>query len=235
MRRTTSPRLIFLTAAAFLILTAEAAAQESPAAAKSGDGAAASGEERRAQSACVESWRLGGTRVVEQEFRVTLTPAQREHAADVPSASGLGSYRLLFRYNPARAVKLDYWQVEMREVLPGDGGAGESLGPNLLTLEGTGPGGDNFPREDLVGYLYPKPDPSVFKGDGLAFYPVDAKRVVKVEGFFLVLRVEGYQLNARQPATLDSLSLHVRLTNGYEESDCAGEFARREALRRRRK
>lgn len=182
---------------------------------------------RKTDGVCVDSWREGDERVVERGFRLNLKPGRRERVADVRTASGRRSYKLLFRYDPVPGIKLDHWKVELREVLAGAAGRGGTLGPNLLTAEGPGPGGDNFPRADLVGYLYPKTDPHVFKGDRLAFYPINAKRVVKVEDFFLVLQVESYRFNARRPNALDSLVLDVRLTNSYEESSCASKVGDR--------
>ena len=95
----------------------------------------------------------------------------------------------------------------------------EILGDNLLTAEGPGPGGDNFPREDLVGILYPQESPKNFlermRQPNGGFYPIGATRVIKVENFYVIISVDSFKLSDQEPRWIESMHVSIQFTNHY--------------------
>lgn len=106
--------------------------------------------------------------------------------------------------------------MELKEILSEKSARKEKLGCNLLTAEGCGPGGDNFPREDWAHYLFPWENPSkldrIFKG---GYYPIKTKRVIKVKSFFVVIEVKNYKMNQTNPKKLDHMNVSIEFTNTY--------------------
>src|SRR5262245_56334025 len=101
----------------------------------------------------VEGWKTGN-KTTEQSFTFDLDSSQRKRTAAV-SDLRQNHYKLVLTKFPAgkEDYQLEYWVVELRPVISR---GKDRLGDNLLTVEGPGPGGDNFPRGDLVGILYPQ-------------------------------------------------------------------------------
>lgn len=168
----------------------------------------------------VRSWKRGIEQIKEQSFSVALIPQHMEYEAEVFGASGEPKYKLLVRHNPLGQFPYEYWGVELREILPHKKRSKKILGDNLLTEEGPGPGGDNFPRGDYVGYLYPIEEAdnlfSTVATHKLWFYPIGSKRVIKVESFYLMIEVGSYKFSEKESGKLDSLNITLSFRNSYE-------------------
>lgn len=133
----------------------------------------------------VTSWSTDPLR--EQKFNVQLDSAQDKYTQSVHRWGGVG-YKLIFLKIAAGAKEhqLEHWVVELKEVLSKESAKKEKFGCNLLTVEGCGPGRHYFPREDWIGYLFPRENPT--KVDILlrgGYYPLKAKRVIKVKSFYV--------------------------------------------------
>jgi hypothetical protein len=88
------------------------------------------------------------------------------------------------------------------------------LGCNLLLVEGCGGGGDNFPREGLIGILFPRENPTrldlLIHGN---YYPLYAKRTIKVKSFYVIIKVNSYKMNETEPKRIDSMNVSVEFKN----------------------
>ena len=161
-----------------------------------------------AQSNCdeifVPSWKIGNETISsEQKFDLTLSSDNKEFQSYVVADSGK-SIELLVNYLPVSKEKLsetgkptESWKVELREVHIDKN---EFLGNDLIKNIGVR-GGDYFPREDLVGYIYLKDRSPIKAGnyfliDGSFYYPPKSKRIIKVEDFYVVIQVNDFQLNS---------------------------------------
>jgi hypothetical protein len=167
----------------------------------------------------VEGWKTGN-KTSEQSFSFALDSSQKKRTANVTDSRQV-RYQLVLNKFPAgkQDYQLEYWVVELRPVILKRNGK-EKLGDNLLAAEGPGPGGDNFPREDLVGILYPREAPkNILEKMNLYFYPISARRVIKVENFYVIIRVDAFKLSETNPKQLDSMHVTVQFTNNYTNSN----------------
>jgi hypothetical protein len=158
----------------------------------------------------VESWKRGSTRICETDFFYQLDRITRRHEAVIRDAAGTERYRLIVRFLEREGNLFDSWAVELREKL--DGGR---LGPNLLGSEGPGPSGDYFPKENQIALLYPVEEPN-FLRYGIDVYPIRAKRVIKVESFYVIIQVEDYKLDREEPKRLEKIDVRIQLSNSIE-------------------
>ena len=120
------------------------------------------------------------------------------------------------------ANQLEYWVVELKQILS-TRNKKQILGANLLTQEGPGPGGDNFPREDLVGILYPSEEPKNIlekirlRQPNGGYYPIRNRRVVQVENFFVIIEVTSFAMDPTSPTVIQSMNVSVEFRNRYRD------------------
>jgi len=161
----------------------------------------------------VESWSTDHLR--EQKHNFELNATQNEYTKPVRRWNGTG-YKLVLTRIPggAKDFQIEYWVVELREVLSKEGKK-EELGCNLLTTEGCGSGGDNI-SDARSGILFPRENPTkidlVLRGN---YYPLFVKRVIKVKSFYVVIEVTSYKMNVNNPKKLDSMSVTVEFKNTH--------------------
>ena len=164
-----------------------------------------------------ESWQRGKETVINQIIRVTLGPQHSEYAAEITGDTSK-RYKLSIIHNPISSVKTEHWKIALREITSTNGSK-DVLGYNLLTAEGPGGGGDNFPREDFAAYLYPeKEPPKIWVGgtpliEGHPFYALKATRKIRIEGFYMIIKVENFQFNSKDQHKLDFLDLMIEFQN----------------------
>ena len=165
----------------------------------------------------VEGWKTGN-KTSEQLFTFDLDSSQQKRTANVSDLRQV-PYKLVLTKSPAgkEVYQHEYWVVELRPVI--SEGNVKRLGGNLLTAEGPGPGGDNFPREDLVGILYPQEAPKniveKMRQPNGGYYPISARRVIKVENFYVIIQVDSFKLKETNPKKIDSMHVTIRFTNTY--------------------
>jgi len=166
----------------------------------------------------VEGWKTGN-KTSAQSFTFELDSSQKRRTAEVSDLRQV-RYRLVLSKFPAgkEDYQLEYWVVELRPVISKRNGK-ETLGDNLLTAGGPGPGGDSFAREDLAGFLYPqeatKDNLERMRQPNGGYYPINARRVIKVENFYVIIRVDAFKLSWTNPKIIDSMHVTVEFTNHY--------------------
>lgn len=180
--------------------------------------AAAGVAQQQLKTVYVESWKKGDAKINEQALDITLGPGLLNYETVLPDASGQPKYKLVLRHHPPgeQEYEFEYWTAHLHEIIQPAGSAEEKQGDNLLTVEQPGKGRHHFPKEDLVGYLYPKQTPKQFLE---RYYPSNVERVVRVENFYVFMRVNDYQYNNRNPKTVDSIRISVEFRNSYVRQD----------------
>jgi hypothetical protein len=164
----------------------------------------------------VRSWKKGEAKIQRQSLVVELGTNNPEFQKTINDSEGKPRYILQIRHWPLKADSylFESWWVDMCEFRKPNRKPKVATDCKLLGVEGRGVG-DNFPKEDNIGWLYPLEKPELFK-HGVSAYPILAKRVVKVDGFYCVIQVTGYKLSQANPKAVDSLTVEIELTNEYE-------------------
>ncbi len=167
---------------------------------------------------CVESWKKGKKQIGERLLNITLSAEQNSYETIIQDQSGRDSYKLILLRYPAgkEDYNLQYLVVRLQEILPETGNTKDELRGNLLTMQAQGTGGDFFPQQDLVGFLYPNETPNRLF---VQFYPIYTKRIIKVESFFVVLQVSDFQMNSKNNKLLDRININIEFKNEAQE-DC---------------
>jgi hypothetical protein len=171
----------------------------------------------------VQSWKRGTDQIEKEKFEVRLYWKNPEFKRTIISKSGI-AYVLLIRHMPVKEVALsetgkstEAWKVELHHRSIGEKG-NEMLGDNLLQFERVGTGGDNFPRENLIGYLYPKEASKIVANgkpliDGKFYYPIRMRRKIQVESFYVTIQVSDFKLNEIDKHRVDFIDIAVELQN----------------------
>jgi hypothetical protein len=159
----------------------------------------------------VESWKVE-PKIRERALNLKLNDSSGEQV-ELISDEGRGEYTLILRHFPAEGqYELEHWTVELREVLSSGKGKKKHLGDDLLRH-----GGDYFPKEDAVGLLYPKDSATTVLEKLLnPFYPISAKRVIKIKNFYMIIQVNSYRLSESNPKKLESMDVTIEFTNSYK-------------------
>ncbi|HEY1659587.1 MAG TPA: hypothetical protein VGG14_14630 [Candidatus Sulfotelmatobacter sp.] len=143
-----------------------------------------------------ESFRQGTTRIIEDKFELKLTPHDRTFSEHVKDSQGFDHYLLsIVPIGPEGDTTITRWQVKLVDLT-------HRFYNNIL-ISSLQPGSADNPRNQL--FLL---DPSNFVA-----VPVKAKRIIKVEGFYVVLQVKDYHFTPIDSPYLDSMTLAVELTN----------------------
>jgi hypothetical protein len=168
--------------------------------------------QRRPAVICAESWKRGDGRIKEQTLTVTVGAEQPTFAAVIPDSEGRRQFKLSLRHHPAgrEYYELEYWTVHLSQVKNGAGE--EDLGDNLLLAAQPGPGKHYFPKGDLIGYLYPREQPKRFLEN---YFPIYGERVVKVEGFYVVINVNSYSYGQQNSKLVHSMNVSIEFRNDY--------------------
>lgn len=141
-----------------------------------------------------ESFRRGSTRITEEGFDLKLTPENATYRESVKDAQGKDCYELTIApLMPGGDDKVTSWKVTLRDLR-------HSFYRNVLMAEQT-------PSEEAknnVFWLNPNQSAPV---------PVRAKRIMKVEEFYMVIQVKDLHFTPLDSPYLDSMAISFALTN----------------------
>ena len=151
-----------------------------------------------------ESFRQGSTRIMEEHFEVKLTPQDSTYRERVKDSHGVDRYSLsITPQGPEGDTEITSWQVKLTDLH-------HVIYENILQASQQ-PSSD--PR-NVLWWL----DPSSF-----AHVPISAKRIIKVDSFYVVLQVKAFHFTPTDSPYLDSMTAAVELTNSDPRSaDNAG-------------
>jgi hypothetical protein len=145
-----------------------------------------------------ESFRQGPTQIVEQKFDVKLTPHDPTYRERIKDAHGVDRYTLSFEpHGPEGDTSITTWQVKLADLQ-------HRMYDNVL-LASPNPANDSTnERQNSLSRLDPSPFGAV---------PVSAKRIIKVESFYVILQVKAYHFTPPDSPYLDSMTVGVEFTD----------------------
>ncbi|HLV87338.1 MAG TPA: hypothetical protein VKV39_10205 [Candidatus Sulfotelmatobacter sp.] len=142
----------------------------------------------------VESFRKGATHIAEDKFEAHLSPADANYRERIKDAAGNDRYELTISpQGPAGDNKITSWRVQLRDLR-------HNLYSNLLVA-------DQQPSEDAkdnLWWLNPNPFGPV---------PLHARRIVKVDGFYVIFHVKDIHFTPLDSPYVDSLVVNFEVTN----------------------
>ncbi len=152
-----------------------------------------------APSIYAESFRHGSTRITEESFEAKLNPQDATYRERIKDAHGADRYELsLAPQGPEGDSKITSWRVVLRDLH-------HSIYDNILLAEQE-PSAD--PRNNLWWL-----NPSSF-----ASVPARAKRIIKVDGFYVTIQVKAFHFTPTESPYLDSMEVQFAFTNSDPRS-----------------
>jgi len=145
-----------------------------------------------------ESFRQGAVHIVEESFEARLTPQDPVYRERIKDSRGADRYAFsIVPQSPEGDTKITSWQVKLADLR-------HPIYDNVL-LASPSPSDDPVTRaKDSLWRL----DPNRF-----AAVPVNAKRIIKVENFYVVLQVKAHHFTPLDSPYLDSMTVAVEFRN----------------------
>ncbi|MGA2643433.1 MAG: hypothetical protein ABSF15_01885 [Candidatus Sulfotelmatobacter sp.] len=146
-----------------------------------------------------ESFRPGPTRVVEEHFDAKLTSKNPVYRQRVKDSNGNDRYAFsITPHGPEGDNEITYWQVKLADLR-------HSIYENLLlTSQDQASDYKDADDKDALWRL----DPASFE-----HVPLTAKRIIKVESFYVVLQVKAHHFTPLDSPYLDSVTVAIEFTN----------------------
>jgi hypothetical protein len=145
-----------------------------------------------------ESFRQGSTRVVEESFEAKLSPQNPEYRERIKDLQGDDRYVFsILPQGPEGDTKITSWQVKLADLH-------HPIYDNVL-LASQDRSDDQ--KSDVRNALC-RLEPSTF-----AAVPIGAKRIIKVDNFYVVLQVKAHHFTPPDSPYLDSMSVAVEFRN----------------------
>jgi hypothetical protein len=146
----------------------------------------------------VESFRQSSTRIVEESFEAKLTPQNPLYRERIKDSHGADRYALsIVPKGPEGDTEVTSWQVKLADLR-------YPIYDNVL-LASLQPSDD--PKDDAKNALWHL-EPGSF-----AAIPVGARRIIKVDSFYVVLQVKAYHFTPPESPYLDSMTVGVEFRN----------------------
>ncbi|MFZ0816636.1 MAG: hypothetical protein WAM78_14010 [Candidatus Sulfotelmatobacter sp.] len=146
----------------------------------------------------VESFRHGETHVVEDGLDVKLTPQDFSYRERIKDSHGDDRYVFtILPRMPEGDTEITSWQARLTDLR-------HPIYSNILL---TSPQPSDDPKNAYKDTLW-RLEPS-----GFAPVPIGAKRIIKVDGFYVVLQVKAYHFTPPDSPYLDSMTVAVQFTN----------------------
>jgi hypothetical protein len=141
-----------------------------------------------------ESFRHGPTQVTEDTFDVKLTPQNPSYKERMKDSEGKDRYELTITPQiPGGDDKITSWAVTLRDLR-------HSIYGNLLMAEQE----PSDEAKNNLGWLNPNQFSSV---------PVRARRIMKVEAFYVVMQVKDLHFTPLDSPYLDSMAVQFAFAN----------------------
>jgi len=141
-----------------------------------------------------ESFRHGTTRITEDSFETRLTPENRTYSERIKDSFGDDRYSLTITpQGPEGDTKITAWRVELADLR-------HAIYKNVLLA-------------DLNSASDPKNALGLLNPDQFAAVPVRARRIIKVDSFYVVMQVKDFHFTPLDSPYLDTMVVKVSLTN----------------------
>jgi hypothetical protein len=141
-----------------------------------------------------QSFRKGSTHITEEKFEAKLTPADATYRERIKDSAGNDRYELTITpQGPLGDNKITSWRVNLRDLH-------HTIYNNLLVE-------DQEPSQDPKNNLWWL-NPNRFGG-----VPIRAKRIIHVDGFYVVFEVRDLHFTPLDSPYLDSMAVQFELSN----------------------
>jgi len=143
-----------------------------------------------------ESFRKGPTHVTEDKFEIKLTSENPTYRQRIRDSAGAERYELAVTPRIGEGEgndRITSWEVSLRDPR-------HSIYGNVLQFDREL---SEDPKDNLY-WLNPQPNAAV---------PVRARRIVKVEGFYIAFQVTGLRHSPADSPYLDQMTVQIELTN----------------------
>jgi hypothetical protein len=144
-----------------------------------------------------ESFRKGSTHVIEESFEVKLTPQDRLYRERIKDAQGADRFVFsILPKGPEGDTQITSWQLKLVDLH-------HPIYDNVL-MTSPEPSLDSSDPKDALWMLEP---------GRFAPVPVDARRIVKVDSFYVVVQVKAHHFTPPDSPYLDSMTVTVEFKN----------------------
>jgi hypothetical protein len=141
-----------------------------------------------------ESFRKGSTHITEEKFEAKLTPADATYRERIKDSSGNDRYELTITpQGPLGDNNITSWRVNLRDLH-------HTIYNNLLVQ-------DQEPSQDPKNNLW------WLNPNRFGMVPIRAKRIIRVDGFYVVFEVKDLHFTPLDSPYLDSMTVRFELSN----------------------
>jgi hypothetical protein len=145
-----------------------------------------------------ESYRQGSTRVMEESFEVKLSPQDSLYRERIKDLRGNDRYAFsIIPLGPEGDTKITSWQGKLADLQ-------HPIYDNVLLVS---PNPSDDPKNDAKNALF-RLWPS-----NTAAVPLRARRIMKVDNFYVVFEVKAYHFTPPESPYLDSMTVQVEFRN----------------------
>jgi hypothetical protein len=142
----------------------------------------------------IESFRKGATHITPDKFEARLSPANATYRERIKDSAGNDRYELTITpQGPSGDNKVTSWRIQLRDLH-------HTIYSNLL-LENQEPSQD--PKNNLW-WLNP---------NQVELAPIRARRIVKVDGFYVLFQVRDFHFTPLDSPYLDSMVVQFDFSN----------------------
>lgn len=146
----------------------------------------------------VESFRHGETHIVEDSLDVKLTPQDSTYRERIKDSHGDDRYVFtILPRMPEGDTEITSWQARLTDLR-------HPIYNNILVTSPQPSDDPNIAYKNALWQLQP---------GGFAPVPIGARRIIKVDGFYVVLQVKAYHFTPPDSPYLDSMTVAVQFTN----------------------
>jgi hypothetical protein len=157
---------------------------------------ALSNAQRAPDTLYIESFRQGSTRITEDSFEAKLTPQNPTYKERIKDTRGVDRYVFsLVPMGPVGDTSVTSWQAKLTDLH-------HSIYENILMAKQGAQDPQQDPARNLW-WLNPRRYSPV---------PIDARRIIKVDSFYVVLQVKAYHFTPLESPYLDSMTVQVQFT-----------------------
>jgi hypothetical protein len=145
-----------------------------------------------------ESYRQGSTRVMEESFEVKLSPQDSFYRERIKDLRGNDRYAFsIIPLGPEGDTKITSWQGRLADLQ-------HPIYDNVLLVS---PNPSDDPKNDAKNAMF-RLWPS-----NTAAIPVRARRIMRVDSFYVVFEVKAYHFTPPESPYLDSMTVEVEFRN----------------------
>ena len=146
-----------------------------------------------------ESFRQGATHIAEQSFEAKLTPENPTYRERLKDVQGNDRYEMTVApQGPEGDTKITSWNVRLRDLRHG-------IYSNILVAE-------QQPSSDAKNNLW------WLNPNRFGLVPIRTRRIIKVDGFYVVIQVKDLHFTPLDSPYLDSMDVQFVFTNSDPRS-----------------